>query len=59
MLIKGATLGTVMALIMSISAISLPEFLILRKIITWKGLLSFAAMLAVSFTLIGWLINAI
>ncbi len=59
MLIKGATLGTVMALIMSISAISLPEFLILRKIITWKGLLSFAAMLAVSFTLIGWLLNAI
>ncbi|HFD31891.1 MAG TPA: permease [Gammaproteobacteria bacterium] len=59
MLLKGVTLGTVLALIMSISAISLPEFLILRKVIKWKGLALFAGILGISFTFLGWFLNFI
>jgi uncharacterized protein len=59
MLIKGVPLGTTLAFMMSVAALSLPELLILRKVIRWPALIRFVAILAVSFILVGWLFNAV
>jgi uncharacterized membrane protein YraQ (UPF0718 family) len=59
MLGKGVAVGTTLALMMSVAALSLPEMLILRKVIQWPALALFAAVLAVAFTLVGWGFNAI
>ncbi|MFW6190980.1 MAG: permease [Thiohalospira sp.] len=57
MLGKGVAMGTVLALMMSIAALSLPEMVILRKVIHWKALALYASVLAVAFMLVGWLFN--
>ncbi|MGM0691683.1 permease [Guyparkeria sp.] len=59
MLGKGAAVGTTLAFMMSVAALSLPEILILRKVIRWPALALFAAVLAVAFTLVGWTFNLI
>ncbi len=59
MLGKGVALGTVLALMMSIAALSLPEMLILRKVIHWKALAIYASVLGIAFTLVGWGFNLI
>ncbi|MCF1183302.1 permease [Marichromatium gracile] len=59
MLTKGVAIGTTLALMMSVAALSLPEMLILRKVIRWPALALFAAVLAVAFTLVGWGFNLI
>jgi uncharacterized membrane protein YraQ (UPF0718 family) len=59
MLGKGVAIGTTLALMMSIAALSLPEMLILRKVIRWPALAIYAAVLAVAFTLVGYAFNAI
>lgn len=57
MLGKGAAVGTTLAFMMSVAALSLPEMLILRKVIRWPALALFAAVLAVAFILVGWAFN--
>ncbi|MBO1923185.1 permease [Thiomicrorhabdus sp. 6S3-12] len=57
MLGKGVPLGTSLALMMSIAALSLPELLILRKVIRWPALLLFVAVLVVAFILVGYGFN--
>ncbi len=57
MLGKGVALGTTLALMMSIAALSLPEMLILRKVIRWPALALYASILAVAFMLVGWSFN--
>lgn len=59
MLGKGVAVGTTLALMMSIAALSLPEMLILRKVISWHALALFASVLAMAFTLVGWTFNLI
>jgi uncharacterized membrane protein YraQ (UPF0718 family) len=59
MLDKGVAIGTTLALMMSVAALSLPEMLILRKVIRWPALALFAGVLAVAFTLVGWGFNLI
>ncbi len=59
MLGKGVAIGTTLALMMSIAALSLPEMLILRKVIRWPALAIYATVLAVSFTLVGYIFNAV
>lgn len=59
MLTKGVAVGTTLALMMSVAALSLPEMLILRKVIKWQALALFAGVLAIAFTLVGWGFNAI
>ena len=59
MLGKGVAIGTTLALMMSIAALSLPEMLILRKVIRWPALAIYASVLAVAFTLVGWIFNII
>ncbi|MEJ2456001.1 MAG: permease [Candidatus Thiodiazotropha sp.] len=57
MLGKGVAIGTTLALMMSVAALSLPEMLILRKVIRWQALALFAGILAAAFTLVGWSFN--
>lgn len=59
MLVKGVAVGTTLAFMMSIAALSLPEMLILRKVIKWPALALFAGVLAVAFMLVGWGFNAL
>jgi len=56
---KGMAIGTALAFMMSVIGLSLPEMVILRKVIKLKLILIFAGILFVSFTLIGYLFNAI
>ncbi len=57
MLGKGVAVGTTLALMMSVAALSLPEMLILRKVIRWQALAWFAGILGLAFTLVGWGFN--
>jgi uncharacterized membrane protein YraQ (UPF0718 family) len=57
MLLKGVAIGTTLALMMSVAALSLPEMLILRKVVRWPALALFAGVLAIAFMLVGWGFN--
>jgi len=57
MLGKGVAIGTTLAFMMSIAALSLPEMIILRKVIKWPALGLYAGVLAISFMLVGWGFN--
>jgi uncharacterized membrane protein YraQ (UPF0718 family) len=59
MLLKGVAMGTTLAFMMSIAAISLPELLILRKVIKWQALALFTAIVTVSIIFVGWFFNGI
>jgi hypothetical protein len=59
MLGKGVAVGTTLALMMSVAALSVPEMLILRKVVKWQALALFAGVLAVAFSLVGWGFNLI
>ena len=59
MLTKGVAIGTTLALMMSVAALSLPEMLILRKVIKWQALALFASVLGIAFILVGWVFNLI
>jgi uncharacterized protein len=54
---KGVPLGTVLAFMMAVVALSLPEMLILRKVVKWPLLGLFAAYLATAFVIVGMLFN--
>jgi uncharacterized protein len=56
---KGASLGTVLAFMMSVVGLSLPEMVILRRVLKPKLLAIFIAILAVAFILTGYLFNLI
>lgn len=57
MLNKGVAVGTTLSLMMSVAALSLPEMLILRKVIKWQALAIFVAVLGIAFILVGWGFN--
>ncbi|MES9845741.1 MAG: permease [Candidatus Sedimenticola sp. PURPLELP] len=59
MLTKGVAIGTTLALMMSVAALSLPEMLILRKVVKWQALALFVSVLAVAFLMVGWGFNAL
>ncbi len=54
---KGMAIGTALAFMMSVTALSLPEMIILRKVLRPRLLGAFAGVLAVSFVLIGFAFN--
>nr|VFK40721.1 MAG: hypothetical protein BECKSD772F_GA0070984_10687 [Candidatus Kentron sp. SD]VFK46220.1 MAG: hypothetical protein BECKSD772E_GA0070983_10696 [Candidatus Kentron sp. SD]VFK79962.1 MAG: hypothetical protein BECKSD772D_GA0070982_107613 [Candidatus Kentron sp. SD] len=56
---KGVPIGTVLALMMSVAAISLPEMIILRKVLKVPLIIAFTAILFVAFIGVGYLFNAI
>ncbi len=56
---KGVPLGTVLAFMMAVIALSLPEMLILRKVVKWPLLGIFSAYLTTAFIGVGVLFNAL
>ena len=56
---KGLPMGTALAFMMSIVAISTPEMIILRKVIKPKLIAIFAGIVTVAIIIIGYLFNAI
>lgn len=59
LLMKGVPVGTTLVMLMSITAISLPEMIMLHKVLSWKMLGMFVAYLFVSFIIVGYLMNAV
>jgi uncharacterized membrane protein YraQ (UPF0718 family) len=56
---KGAALGTVLAFMMSVIALSLPEMIILRKVLKLPLIATFAGVVAAGILLVGYLFNAV
>ncbi|MTK53182.1 permease [Paludibacter sp.] len=56
---KGAALGTALAFMMSVIALSLPEMIILKKVLKLPLILTFAAIVATGIMLVGFLFNFI
>jgi hypothetical protein len=54
---KGAAMGTVLAFMMAVIGLSLPEAIILRKVLTIKLLLAFFGIVAAGIIVIGYLFN--
>jgi uncharacterized membrane protein YraQ (UPF0718 family) len=56
---KGAALGTVMAFMMSVIALSAPEMIILRKVLKPQLIALFAAVVATGIMLVGFVFNLV
>lgn len=56
---KGVALGTVLAFMMAVVALSLPEMVLLRRVLKPRLLATFAAVLATGIVTAGYLFNAI
>ncbi|MFA6958312.1 MAG: permease [Thermoanaerobaculia bacterium] len=56
---KGAALGTVLAFMMSVIALSLPEMIILRKVLRPVLLATFVAIVAAGILVVGFIFNAV
>ncbi len=59
LLAKGAALGTVLAFMMSVIALSLPEMVILRKVLKMQLIATFIAVVASGILLVGFVFNAV
>ena len=56
---KGAALGTVLAFMMSVIALSLPEMIILRKVLKIPLIATFAGVVACGILLVGYVFNLV
>jgi uncharacterized membrane protein YraQ (UPF0718 family) len=56
---KGAALGTVLAFMMSVIALSLPEIIILRKVLTPRLIATFVGVVGMGILLVGYIFNYI
>ena len=59
LLAKGAALGTVLAFMMSVIALSAPEMIILRKVLKPRLIAVFAGVVTVGILLVGYVFNAV
>lgn len=59
LLAKGAALGTVLAFMMSVIALSLPEMVILRKVLKPRLIATFIGVVAIGIILVGYVFNAV
>ncbi|MDZ7865951.1 permease [Acidovorax sp.] len=59
LLAKGAALGTVLAFMMSVIALSLPEMIILRKVLKVRLIATFVAVVATGILMVGLVFNAV
>ena len=59
LLAKGAALGTVLAFMMSVIALSLPEMVILRKVLKMRLIATFVAVVATGILIVGFVFNAL
>lgn len=56
---KGASIGTALAFMMAVIGLSLPEMIILKKVLKLRFILTFAGIMAAGIMLVGFLFNAI
>jgi uncharacterized membrane protein YraQ (UPF0718 family) len=56
---KGMSMGTVLAFMMAVTALSLPEMIILRKVLKIKLLAVFVGIMTVTIIGVGYLFNVI
>jgi hypothetical protein len=56
---KGAALGTVLAFMMAVIALSLPETIILKKVLKWPLIFTFLGVVGAGIMLVGFLFNAV
>jgi uncharacterized membrane protein YraQ (UPF0718 family) len=56
---KGAALGTVLAFMMAVIGLSLPEIIILRKVLRPPLIAAFVGVVASGILLVGWMFNAV
>ena len=56
---KGVSVGTTLAFMMSVTALSLPEFMILKKVMKLKLIFIFAGIVAIGIIFTGYLFNLI
>ncbi len=56
---KGAALGTVLAFMMSVIGLSLPEMIILRKVLKVRLIAAFAGVVGAGILVVGYLFNAL
>ncbi|MFN3884569.1 MAG: permease [Rhodocyclaceae bacterium] len=56
---KGAALGTVLAFMMSVIALSAPEMIILRKVLKPRLIATFAGVVAAGILLVGYVFNVV
>ena len=56
---KGAALGTVLAFMMAVIGLSLPEAVILRRVLTLRLLLTFYGIVAFGIMIVGYVFNAV
>jgi uncharacterized membrane protein YraQ (UPF0718 family) len=59
LLAKGAALGTVLAFMMSVIALSLPEMIILRKVLKVRLIATFVGVVATGILMVGYVFNAV
>jgi uncharacterized protein len=56
---KGAALGTVLAFMMSVIALSLPEMIILRKVLKLPLIATFVGVVAAGILVVGFVFNLV
>ncbi len=56
---KGASLGTALAFMMAVIGLSLPEMIILKKVLKMPLILTFAGIVAIGILIVGYLFNLI
>ncbi|MGE0072827.1 MAG: permease [Thiomonas sp.] len=56
---KGAALGTTLAFMMAVTALSLPEFMILKKVMKPRLIAPFAGVVAAGIVFVGYVFNAV
>jgi uncharacterized membrane protein YraQ (UPF0718 family) len=56
---KGAALGTVLAFMMAVIALSLPETIILKKVLKWPLIFTFLGVVGAGIMAVGFLFNAV
>jgi len=54
---KGASLGTSLAFMMAVIGLSLPELVILRKVLTMPLILTFVGVVGTGIMIVGYLFN--
>jgi len=54
---KGVTLGTALAFMMSVIGLSLPEIIILKKVLKWQLIAVFVGVVAIGIIIVGYVFN--
>ncbi|MFK5882514.1 MAG: permease [Sulfurospirillum sp.] len=56
---KGMLMGTALSFMMAVVALSLPEAMILKKVMSWRLIMLFFSIVGIGIILVGYLFNAI